>query len=398
MLASRGGHNEPAIEFDGARCLCARSKWVTCTVCTGICPGHAITQSHDASVPEFSVEKCIGCGACLSACPLEAFSAPGFTESFLLNRLVGEKPLRMHCYRAADALEDPEPGWQSCDLGVCFAALSPGCLFELARMRECVFDSGACVECSLFESVRETIKINFGIARNLLSGWELEGYLKETAGLFTAETASADTATAVDPAAAGFALPAHRRPLSSLRSRFHGAQATKVDVTSRTLFRTTVRRAPSWRTRLAREWSRLQAMGQSAPALLLPYPAVDQDVCRGCGTCMQFCMTGAIVHTVEDGVFSYTFLPGLCVECGLCIASCTNTAIHRDYRASTAPFARSVVLSKPARHCARCRAPFIGGGESDLCMWCTGEPDVRELVEYARVKMHLDDVTVKDGP
>lgn len=358
-----------------------------------VCPGNAITESRNGALPQHSRDMCLGCGQCLSACPLEAFTSPNFTESFMLNRLAGERSLHLHCYRAADSLEDSVLGSETYDLNVCFAALSPGCLFELASTRECVLDTNHCAGCPLFISGHETLALNFGIALELMRSWDVDGSLTDTAGVLRAKV-SRPTHASESPGAKG--SPATRKSLSSLSARYSGIQAIKADLTCPTLFRTTGRHAPSWRIRLAREWKRLEALGQSPHELLLPEVEIDQDLCRACGTCMQFCLTGAIKHTIDDGVFTYSHLPGLCVDCGLCRSACPNSALRREYRAEDKPFERRNVLSKAVKYCTRCKSPFVSEEVADLCLWCCAEPDVHELVEYSRTKMHFDDVVARE--
>ncbi|NTU89819.1 MAG: 4Fe-4S binding protein, partial [Actinobacteria bacterium] len=351
----------------------------------------AITQSCATSLPEYSQNKCIGCGQCLSACPLEAFVSPNFTESYLLNRLAGDQPLRIRCSRAVKALEVSVSDRQTYDLEVCFAALSPGCLFELAHARECVFDFEHCQSCPLYESERETMRINFLIAHSLLFGWGIEGHLSESSGALLSD----EETLALISCDSIIKLPAMKKSLIGLRARFYGTQTIKSDLNSPALFKTMIRHAPIWRMRLAREWKRLEATGKNAGKLLWPQIEVAQERCRACGTCMQFCPTGAIVHTIENDAFAYSYLPGLCVDCGLCVASCSNNAVRREYETCETPFTRSERFSKSVRYCARCKSPFINDGGSNLCLWCSIEPDFNELIEYSKTKMHFNETEVK---
>ncbi len=390
-MAIHGKRKTLQVKFERNRCLRSLSKWAQCSICVDACPGQAIIQSDENSLPEHSKTSCKGCGQCLSACPLEAFVSPNFTESFLLNHFSGDQPLYVRCFQAADTFEDLDSGEQIYDLEVCFAALSPGCLFELAYKRECVFDFSRCPTCSLYESERETMRINFHIAHDLLSSWGIEGSLDGVPrGLIGEQFSAANSNELVSR------RPPFRKNSYDMRARFKEACPAKSGLSSPSLFRTINRHAPAWRMRLAREWKHLEAIERNTGKMQWPQIRVSADMCRACGTCMQFCPTGAIAHALDGGVFTYSFLPGLCVDCGLCMISCSNGAISREYEPCEKPFTRNEVFSKPVCYCTRCGAPLINGGEENLCFWCSLEPDFHELIEYSKLKMHFDAVEEED--
>ena len=54
------------------------------------------------------------------------------------------------------------------------------------------------------------------------------------------------------------------------------------------------------------------------------YAATDDDLCSGCGLCVDRCQMDAI--TVEDDKSRVD--PGKCIGCGLCTTVCATKAIH----------------------------------------------------------------------
>ncbi len=63
--------------------------------------------------------------------------------------------------------------------------------------------------------------------------------------------------------------------------------------------------------------------------------SVDQELCNGCGTCVEVCPAGAIDN---DGVA--TIDDFLCIYCGACQVNCAQNAVLYDgkrYEQSASP-------------------------------------------------------------
>lgn len=80
-------------------------------------------------------------------------------------------------------------------------------------------------------------------------------------------------------------------------------------------------------------------------------PRIDIDACTGCGTCAEWCPSGAIE------VMGTAFIdPNTCIGCGECIAVCRDNAVEFDWGIMGAELqerivehAAAVVYSKPER-------------------------------------------------
>ncbi|MFC2003791.1 4Fe-4S binding protein, partial [Chloroflexota bacterium] len=58
---------------------------------------------------------------------------------------------------------------------------------------------------------------------------------------------------------------------------------------------------------------------------------IDQQRCRGCGTCESVCEYGAIMLRERiPGVFSAQVDEGLCRGCGICVAHCPSGALSQN--------------------------------------------------------------------
>jgi len=58
---------------------------------------------------------------------------------------------------------------------------------------------------------------------------------------------------------------------------------------------------------------------------------VDQQRCRGCGTCASICQFGAIILTENDtGTFAAQVDEALCRGCGICVAHCPSGALSQN--------------------------------------------------------------------
>ncbi len=83
------------------------------------------------------------------------------------------------------------------------------------------------------------------------------------------------------------------------------------------------------------------------------HPTIDVGACTACGTCAEWCPSGAI--TVDDHASIDT---GLCIGCGECIAACLDGAVKFGWSIMGAELqerivdhAAAVVRDKPGRIC-----------------------------------------------
>jgi ferredoxin len=54
---------------------------------------------------------------------------------------------------------------------------------------------------------------------------------------------------------------------------------------------------------------------------------IDEDLCTGCGICVEYCHVDAIAVSPERGVIEVVDL-GVCIECHSCQQNCPQGAIR----------------------------------------------------------------------
>ena len=436
-MAKGDSSNRISIAFEPTSCIRDRSRWATCTLCMDTCPSTAITLRTEgaSSLPSIDEARCLHCGQCLSACPLEAYTSPHFTESRLVARVPEEGVLRLRCFLPYGQLEALDASVRTYQLGTCLAALSPGVLFELALNRPLELAVERCAECFIYQRAAYTFRANVQGACQLLRSWNREANLRETVplllggasddgtddasgapcaerdaacpggGAASAEAnavGSAGSAEAggvcAERAAEGNAVASGearaRRMRTRMRSLFQGTRKNADADKTALALRERAKRVPSWRVRLGRLWKDCELDARPADdGGAWPVLIVDSQRCRACGICRQLCPTGAILHTFDGERFGYRFEPGICVDCGLCIASCKQGALSRDYLPSDTPFSLDGKFSVDAVPCSGCGMPVpkrqgmpARNGDT-LCLMCKARLGKKRVAERIKTQM-----------
>ncbi len=380
-MASGDRTNKIVIELHGERCLHARSVGGACSLCADSCPGGALQLVGRAGTPELNASRCMQCGQCLTACPLEVFESPSFTERQLVNRVKGADPVCLRCflpYGQLETLGRPERTYQ---LGACLASLSPGVLFELAFSRPCELHTDRCESCGLFARLRPTFEANVTSAFRMLHGVRAAARLTESGPLFLPQLpASSD-----EPPQVPFS------PRSSIRALFNGPRKdASAKKRSPLALRQRSKHVPAWRRRAGELWARNKLSASGACDFAWPELVVDRERCRACGMCMQMCPTGSICHSLDEGSFVYSFVPGTCVNCGLCLSVCPEGALSRDYRAFRRPFEPVDCFSAPYVSCERCGMPILRDREDRLCPPCAAQRNRPSLVSRIRAQLGVE--------
>lgn len=376
-MASGDRSNKIAIELHDERCLHVRSVRSQCSLCSDSCPGGAITLSPRGE-PQLDVTHCMQCGQCLTACPLEVFESPTFTERQLINRIDSDEAIAISCYLPYGQLERLGRGVRTYQLGACLASLSPGVLFELCLTRSCELLTDRCAGCRLFRRLHPTFEANVMAAFQMLHGVRAAAHLKESTPLFLPlikESAGESTLSATTVHANIRALFCKARPSNVLEGRAPLALRQKS------------KHVPLWRSRVRDLWFEHGLNASGVCDFAWPALRVDTNRCRACGICMQLCPTGSICHSLIDGEFIASFTPGTCANCGLCLAVCPEGALSRDYQPVAHPFVPVDTFTQPAQRCPRCGMPVLEKTGDTLCVPCAATAQRRPLVERIREQL-----------
>jgi len=342
-----GTYEKPRfVTFAAESCAHSRNRRTGCTRCLDLCPTGAITPGRDSVL--VSAEICAGCGACAAVCPTGAITyalPPATAMAQRLRRL-------LLTYRDAGGLapvlllHDGEHGTRLIE------ALARHGVGLPANVLPVQMNEVTAADLSLFAG-----SFAWGATRilALLPGHRPHG----AEGLFrNIDTANAilagmglgdDRAAAIendDPFTLGEALRALPR------QAWHFAPASFLPMG-----------APREIT-LAGWRSLREAAGAPVAAITLPALAgfgaaqVATDGCTLCLACTMVCPTGAFASNPETPELS--FLEDVCVQCGLCAATCPEKVISLAPRLDlrTAAAQRLVVKAEPPAACTRCQKPF----------------------------------------
>ncbi|MBR1121121.1 4Fe-4S binding protein [Bradyrhizobium lablabi] len=334
------------VNFEASLCAHSRSSITGCTRCLDLCPTGAITPNGNAVAIDENV--CAGCGACASVCPTGAASYALPSADALMRRL----RTLVQTYRKAggsDAVvlfHDGEHGEEIIDALARFGAGLPANVLPL-RVNEVtqlgpeaiagVFaygGSGAAVVTRAkpkhdITALRRAVETSETIVSALGFGGGLVRII---------ETDDPDQLrAALDAAPAGVATqkPANFVPRGAKRSvlettfrELHLAAPAPVDVV---------------------------ALPPGAP-----FGGVKLNVegCTLCHACVTACPTHALSDNPDRAMLRFT--ESLCVQCGLCQATCPEKVItiepQLDFKAWNAPL--KILKEEEPFHCIACGKPF----------------------------------------
>lgn len=338
------------IDFQADLCAYSRSRITGCTRCLDVCPTGAITPAgeHVAIDPYI----CAGCGSCASVCPTGA-AAYALPEADALMR---QLRTLMRAYRIAGGtagivlFHDDDHGTPLIQALARYgdglpANVLPVAVNELTQIGpEAVAALFAYGAVGVRFLVRERPKHDIETLRRLValtdSVVQALGYGPEAGGAVVSliETDDPDTlSAALDAASLGTPapVPAAFMPVGRKRSVLQFA------------FRELNVAAPA----------PVPVVPLAAGA---PFGGLDIDV-EGCTLCLS-CVGACPTHALTDGQDRplLAFDENLCVQCGLCAATCPERVItlkpQIDFEAWSAP--RRIVKEEEPFDCVACGKPF----------------------------------------
>jgi ferredoxin len=334
-----------AITFREDLCAHARSRIVGCRRCLDLCPAGAITPAgnHVAIDPHV----CAGCGQCAAACPTGAASYAVPTVDKLIARLRA----MLLAYRAGGGEEaqvlihDGEHGAALIDAAARLGDGLPAHTIPLQvnettqiglETLAAAFAYGAAsVQVLTRSKPRHDVSglaTNVGLANTLVAGL---GLGNDRAGIIdtddpddmVARLHAAPSGAVVAAPGSFTALGGKRDVLKTVLRELHRASRSPVEVV---------------------------ALPKGAPLGRV----VVADGCTLCLACVSACPTRALADATDHPRLSFD--ESLCVQCGLCAATCPEKVIGLEPRVNFAGFEAPPVVLKEEEPfcCTTCGKPF----------------------------------------
>lgn len=392
------------------RCLHAQHQNVSCGHCAKVCSFSAVSIVD--GLPAIKPLLCRGCGLCVAACPMDVFQALDWSEEWLADKAesLQARPVSLACLDTSAASSG------SLRTRACLAAYSPAVWLILGWDADVRLDVSECSSCSV-KCAREVIERAAGTCNMWLGecGTSRRIVLQEGADSSRpgfARKKLLDGACGPRQSERGFLLGGSLLFGEGASGEGSSGEGHAPDYSDRRASPACRRRldhvyVPSTQRQLQGFWA---TVGSEFPGgITLPALFVDAGLCQACGTCFQYCPTGAIQQAMSEGgggageadadagagggrsasgdtdegaSLVFSFYPGRCADCGLCVLSCRENALSRGYRPAS-PIASVLVASLAVKACSECGAPTPREGD-DACLWCRGQKDTGSIIASAK--------------
>ena len=344
-------------------CINLRGHIDACDLCSRACHAGAIALSSD--MVAIDPDRCVGCGACVPACPAGVFTHDRFDPEALPGQAVTNGAVHIACAASGDA--DPGASVIPChrmtDARLLAALFAAGAeRIGIAGTENCAGCPGGDARPALASAVR-TLGKWFGAAAPVVSfdGGMHEGAARKAVarrhllgGIFRAFSAASEP----EPDLPSFDDPRYLDDHAEAEARPVPYQRMLAAVRTQLPFRSD---------------GLVGATGRS----------IDEE-CSGCMACAELCPTGALggaFGDVESRRRVVSFDPALCTNCTLCLKICPMEAISARalHGVSEATSGRTVLFARTDRTCLECGALFPQTpGSPAICPSCENDKHMDE--------------------
>lgn len=300
------------LTFEKNRCVRTLFPKSSCNRCIEDCREKAIFLSNGAVSIEDS--KCTACGACVPACPTEAFAFakyPLYSQLFELKKLLEEKQNnRTADHSAVFACPKASQAKGRISVG-CLGGMSPA-LFVLAQLTmetKVVVYCGNCKNCASNIEGEPAKSMVQKISRLL-------DILKVQPDIKISETASEPLDNLKRRKI--FRKISHELLEKSLIASLKGSppKTEKVfPILDREMFIDCIK--------LVRE----QRPGFEIPEKIFPLPGIQKSMCTGCNICILLCPSGCLSSKEQGERFKLLADPLRCVDCKRCVEACPENSL-----------------------------------------------------------------------
>jgi ferredoxin len=376
------------------RCLLQRNYASECRYCLDACPTQAV--KFELRQPAVDVERCLGCGLCLVACPVECFETGDWSERSVVSALVkiGRPSVELACksHPAPAVGNENSPVVQ---VNTCLAALSPGLWFEIGLKYHVKARLEYCSDCPMKKGagyVRQAVSLAGVWLDSCRQGMAPEGSILVQDGRDDPDASRSRVVVSAE------------RPIISRRDFLFGFARSSgpvdlaltrlpVDPEGEEPGLNAAPHVPAWLRRMAEVYPDTASnqvddgCSEAPEGACIHWPTMTvSEKCVACLSCSLNCPSGALVTKVTGSHYEHLFTPGLCVACGLCAQVCPHEALVRSYRFDNQPFTERIVAERPVGSCLRCGRPALQNGDG-LCFVCANEPALNPILEDARNRL-----------
>lgn len=353
-------------------CLNRRHRASQCERCL-VCPTAAIHLEE--GLPQLDRPRCVECGLCVAACPMDVFRMEGAGDAAILDGAKGWDAMEVACGRRADLETTRAPNVQGAQRLTCLARLSPEVLSALAaEHREVWLDDSLCGACPIGRAHASILNV-VKESRELLTSWGKQDRIKlysESPGLLAANPRVFPVETTPTPRYT-------RRDFLSLLSLNVGKLAATAVV--RSLPDDTRAPFPAAQPRVETLQHALSKLGmpeRDGEGARLVTIEVDER-CTACGLCARICPTRAIHFEAGSDQYSLTFDVASCLgaNCRLCERICIPNAlsIRPGVSRASLPVSTPTLRLGALAHCERCHLAYAAVEGQTLCPECREKKD-----------------------
>jgi len=376
---------EAPVRLDSTLCSRFRSTKSECAACAVVCPVPGAVRLGDGVGDNSAAinAACVGCGACVSACPNGAIRLPedaGRVAERIGQRVRAGEVFRIACTQAEGRADFVLP---------CLSRLTEALVLEPIRggaqgVELCAPDCSGCGLRKAAPQWQRTLAFSQALC-------EVAGLGPERISSVRVQVGKAEE----------IRLPAktpdsRRRMFRSIAERWktsgeaasQGEAVESAEAAMAEPFREIVQRHSEnfKRTDLLRVLDALPGLKVTPKEVFtagLPLAQLDVDSrCVGCNVCETLCPTGALRHREEGGVYTLGFDAARCTGCRVCELACYHQALHiRETVDLSLLFERHSVTLVSARPgtCRACGERILGDA-SEFCPACQLSGDRRDAV------------------
>jgi len=365
-----------AVKLDAGACLNGKHKDQFCTYCADVCPVDAITLTGDVFSPiEMDGTRCVRCGACVPACPTNAFSQPRQEEEQAnVSKMLEDfrsVPVELTCPQHPGDDRSKAPAEAAVDVGRCLGSLSLSRLlaWTTSRKADVWLNDELCSDCPIGD-LRDWISTEVNAANGFLSAWGREERIHLVSELGKRKERRVPFYDGQQP---GFS---RREFFSALGRMMFRAVGTMVEEALPVPLPASEGDVPPERLRL-----RAVVAGMGTPVedtvdlKGLPFGNVSVgDACSGCDLCVRICPTDALTSVVDGDRYTLRFIEADCFGCDLCATVCPERAVEVGSVVDTHAFVSDepkTLVEGTIVPCEGCGAPVLKKqGEKPLCHIC----------------------------